>query len=95
MKRDKISKKHSVIQGQFPPPGKIYKSQFLAKIFPPQAVENVNSPPPRVKFFSENANSSPNSRASSILFLLQVIQILVHQIPIPTIFWTLIEEESS
>ena len=66
MKRDKISKKHSVIQGQFPP-GKIYKSQFLAKIFPPQAVENVNSPP-RVNIFSENANSSPNLRARQVSY---------------------------
>ena len=78
-----------------PPPGKIYKSKFLAKIFPPQAVENVNSPhPPKVNIFSEHANSSPEY-PSSILFLLQVIKILVHQIPIPTIFWTLNEKESS
>ena len=67
MKRDKISKKHSVIQGEFPP-GKIYKSQFLAKIFPPQAVEIVNSYPPRVNIFSENANSSPNWRERQVSY---------------------------
>ena len=86
---------HCVIQGQSPPRQNL-KISMPSQKFPPQVVENVNSPPPpKGKHYSVKCLFiRHNMRVSSILFLPHVSWILLHPIQILTIFRTWIWKES-